>query len=323
MKEQLKLGKKLNNSSPTSLFKKKIIVDKITNYFFAFIAIICSLIVIFVALILLVKGLTPFFKKYHIDNGYYSLNPGRFLFGNTWFKTPNIYSVGFIIINTIVVTGISILFATPIAILTALFTVKIAPKWLSYILNTIIELLAAIPSVIYGLFGLGVLSKLTNGISNIFSYQSPGGLGLLTSSSVLAIMIIPTITMLSANAIKSVRKDIELGSLALGASKGETYFKAIIPAAKSGIFQGVIFGIGRALGEATAVSLVCGNSTSGPNFNPFDVTSTLTTTMLNSIHETTGLDYDVRFSLGLVLIILIFLTNILLSFIKNKIGRQR
>lgn len=320
--EQSKLGKRL--SKPLfSTYSQKLLVDKIVHYLFLFIAFLCSLVIVFIAGFILIKGLTPFIKKYEIGGAYYSVNPIRFIFGTTWKEGPNLYSVGFIIINTLYVTFFALLLSAPIAILTALFSVKIAPKWLNKILETIIELLAAIPSVIYGLFGRGVLTKLTNALATLFGYQSAGGLGFLTGVMVLAIMIIPTITMLSASAIKAVKKDIELGSLALGTSKIETYFMAVLPAAKSGIFQGLILGVGRALGEATAISLVCGNSTSGPNFNPFDPTSTLTTTMLSGIHETIGMDYDIRFSVGLVLIILIFGVNMLLSYVKGRMGRVK
>ena len=320
--ETLKHGKRLNKPL-FSAYKKKYIGDKITQHLFQIVAILCSLVVVFIAIFILIKGSAPFIQKYEIDGKFYSVNFFRFLFGNTWFKSPNHYGVGFIILNTLFITLLSLIVSAPISIFTALFIVKIAPKWMNKILNTVIELLAAIPSVIYGLFGRGVLTKITNGLSNLFNYQSAGGLGLLSSVGVLSIMMIPTITMLSASAIMAVKKDIELGSLALGTSKIETYFFAVLPAAKSGIIQGVILGVGRALGEATAISLVCGNSTEGPNLNLFDPTSTLTTTMLASIHETIGLDYDIRFSVGLVLIVLIFGINLLLSYVKKRMGRVK
>lgn len=322
MTELSKHGKRLNKPL-FSASKKKLIGDKISQSLFQIIAIFCSLVVVFIAAFILIKGSTPFIKKYEINRNLYSVNLFRFIFGMTWFKSPNVYGVGFIILNTLFITILSLLISGPISILTALYIVKISPRWLSKILNTVVELLAAIPSVIYGLFGRGILTKITNGLANLFGYQSAGGLGLLTSVSVLSIMIIPTITMLSASAIQAVKKDIELGSLALGTSKTETYFLAVLPAAKSGIIQGIILGVGRALGEATAVSLVCGNSTHGPNLNPFDPTSTLTTTMLASIHETLGLDYDIRFSVGLVLIIMIFGVNLLLSYMKKRLGRVK
>lgn len=143
---------------------------------------------------------------------------------------------------------------------------------------------------------------------------------MLASVLVLAIMTIPTITSISEVAIRSVDKKLEEGSLALGASKTQTHFKVVLFAAKSGIFTSAILGIGRALGEATAVSLVAGGRRSGYSFDLLDTTSTLTTIMLEGMKETTGLDYDIRFSVGIVLIVVIILTNSILNWIKRKVG---
>ena len=167
----------------------------------------------------------------------------------------------------------------PVGVLTALFIAKIAPKKLSTILRTVIELLAAIPSIIYGLFGSGVILSLIYNLAKLFGVQSQGGHSVLATVIVLSIMILPTITALSEVAIRSVGKEIEYGSLALGATKTQTNFKVILTSAKSGIFSAAILGIGRALGEATAVSLVAGNARSGPTFNFFQTTATLTSTM--------------------------------------------
>ena len=133
-------------------------------------------------------------------------------------------------------------------------------------------------------------------------------------------MTLPTITAISEVSIRSVGKDIEHGSLALGASKTQTNFKVILASAKSGIFASAILGIGRALGEATAVSLVAGNAKSGPTLAFFETTSTLTSTMLEGLKETTGIDYDIRFSVGIVLMVVIMLTNVILNYIKKKVG---
>ena len=302
--------------------KRKTIIDKIIRYAFLAITCLCSLCVIFIAIFIFIKGLTPFFKKYEIIGSYYRVNFWKFITGNTWFKSPNIYGAGYIIINTIIVTALSLLIACPISILTALFISKIAPKRLSIILNSIIELLSGIPSIIYGLFGAGIITQIVSNFGAFFGIQTAGGISLLSTVLVLAIMILPTITMISVTSINSVNNSLILGSLALGASKTQTNFKVVLTSAKSGIFSGIILGVGRALGEATAVSMVCGNSGSGPNIGLFDITRTLTSTMLQGIHETTGMDYDIRFSIGLLLIVIIIITNVLLNFIKNRIGRQ-
>ena len=155
-----------------------------------------------------------------------------------------------------------------------------------------------------------------------FGFQSAGGLSGLAASIVLAMMIIPTITMISVTSINAVKEDQILGSLALGCSKTETNFKVVLRSAKSGIFSGIILGVGRALGEATAVSMVIGNAGMGPNFNLFDISRTLTSTMMLGMHETSGLDYDIRFSVGVMLIVIILITNLLLNLVKRKIGEN-
>ncbi len=123
------------------------------------------------------------------------------------------------------------------------------------------------------------------------------------------------------SALNVENDDLIKGSLALGASQTQTNFKLVLTSAKSGIFSGIILGVGRALGEATAVSMVAGNADVGPTFNLFDTTRTLTTTMLQGFQETTGLNYDIRFSVGVVLIVIILGTNIILNIAKKKIGR--
>lgn len=300
--------------------KRKTIADKIIRILFLATTIICSLCVVVIALFILIKGVTPFFKKYEVNGEYYSVSFTKFLFGNVWFRSPNVYGAGYIIVNTIIVTFLAILFSVPISILTALFIAKIAPKRIGVVLNAMVELLSGIPSIIYGLFGRGVITNFVSSLGKLFGIQTAGGLSLLATSIVLAMMILPTITMISVTAIKSVSNSLILGSLALGASPTQTNFKVVLTTAKGGIFSGIILGVGRALGEATAVSMVCGNKGAGPTFSLLDTTRTLTSTMLQGIHETNGMDYDIRFSIGLLLIVIIIVTNLILNAIKNRIG---
>ena len=298
--------------------------DKIVSSIFLSIGFLCASAIVIIVGFILFKGLTPFFTVYKDGDKEFSVNFINFLFGNSWKENPDIsltYGVGFIVIDTIFVTLLSLLIAVPLSILSALFIVRIAPKHISNIINTSIELLASIPSIVYGVFGMGVINPMVNNIANVFGIQTPGGRTMLSMVFVLAMMIYPTITMVSTTAIKSVKKNIIDGSLALGASVTQTNFKVVLTSAKSGIFAGIILGVGRALGEATAISLVCSAPGSGPNFDLFNGTRTLTTTMLFSIHETTGVDYDIRFSVAVVLIIIILVSNVLLNFIKKKIGR--
>lgn len=301
--------------------KRKTITDKVVRYLLLSFTVFCSLVILVIIGFIIYKGLSPFIKTYEVDGVEVKVNFWKFITGTTYFTYPNNYGALYIIINTIYVTLLALLIAVPISILTALFISKIAPKKIGKVLNAIIELLASIPSVIYGVFGAGIITIIVKNLASLFNYQSAGGLSTLASSLVLAMMIIPTITMVSVTSINAVKKDVILGSLALGASPIETNFKVVLVSAKHGIFSGIILGVGRALGEATAVSMVCGNKGSGPSFNIFDTTKTLTSAMLQNIHESSGLDYDIRFSIGLLLIIIIIVTNLLLNFINKKVGR--
>ena len=224
--------------------------------------------------------------------------------------------------GAIAVIVVFVIISFPISVLTALFIVKIAPKWLSKVMTTIVELLASIPSVVYGVFAAGAITTLVISLASSMGMSTAGGNSFLAVVLLLAIMIFPTITSLSITAISSVDRALEEGSLALGATKTQTNFKVVLIAAKSGIFAGAILGIGRAFGEATAVAMVAGNKMFGPTFNLFDITRTLTSTMLSGLKETTGLDYDIRFSVGLVLMVVILVSNLLLNLVKKKVGNM-
>lgn len=312
----------MENSINLGRIRRKTLMDDIIKYIFLGITIISAMVIVVITIFISVKGITPFFKQYNVDGSLYRADFIKFIFGNTYFKYPNIYGAGYLIINTILTTLLALVFAIPLSVLTALFIAKIANKYVSKVINAAVELLSSIPSVIYGLFGMAIITKIVNSISNFFHYQSAGGLSFLSVSIVLAIMITPTITMISTTAIKAVKKDYVLGSLALGASTTQTNFKVVLVSAKSGIFSGIILGVGKALGEATAISLVCGNRGNGPTFNPFDTTKTLTSAMLQSIHESEGLSYDIRFSIGILLIVIILVTNLILNKVKNSIGED-
>lgn len=170
---------------------------------------------------------------------------------------------------------------------------------------------------------MGIVTDWTKELAKIFNYQSAGGLSNLTVVLVLTMMSIPTITMLSITSLKAVNKNLISASLALGASNSETNFKVVLTSAKSGIFAGLILGVNRALGEATAVTMVCGNAGTGPTFNIFSTTRTLTSTMLTGMSDASGLNYDIRFSVGIILIFIIIGSNLLLKFANRKLSKAR
>ena len=294
MKAIAKIKSFLKNTS------KKSLIDKFTRFVFLSMTILSASFILIIIIFITREGIKPFISD---NGGLGPVNLVRFLMGTTWLRgtafQSNLYGVGFIIINTLYISFLSLLIALPIGVLTALFIAKIAHKKIGAFLRTVVELLAAIPSIVYGLFGSGVILVFVYNLAKIFGVQSKGGNSVLATVLVLSLMILPTITALSEVAIRSVNKDIELGSLALGATKTQTNFKVVLTSAKSGIFASAILGIGRALGEATAVSLVAGNARSGPTLDFFETTSTLTSTMLQGLKETLGLDYDIRFSVGI------------------------
>lgn len=300
-----------------SFNQRKNVIDKISKAIFLLITVICASVIFVVIGIILYKGISPFLKTYMVDNLKTRVNLLDFLTGLTWEKGSLDYGVLFILINTLYITFLSLLISVPISVLSALFIVRIAPRWLSKILISVTELLSSVPSIIYGLFGAGIITVLVNNLANIFNYQTAGGLSTLATVIVLSMMIMPTITTVSITAIKAVKKEYIDSSLALGASKTQTNFKVVLTSAKSGIISGIVLGIGRALGEATAVSMVCGNALSGPTFNLFEITRTLTSTMLSGLNESTGLKYDIRFSIAIVLLILIIIVNLILNKVKK------
>lgn len=296
--------------------ERKLKNDRILKTVFQIAAMISGSAIAIIILFVSVKGIQPFLPGY--EYGQRSLI--EFLFGDVWRQDQGVYGVGFIVINTLISAFGALLLSFPISVLTALFVVKIAPKHLAGIMTSIVELLASIPSVVYGVFAAGAITSLVVSLADWFQTTSAGGSSLLAVILLLVIMIFPTITSLSITAISSVNKELEEGSLALGATKTQTNFKVVLISAKSGIFAGAILGIGRAFGEATAVAMVAGNKMFGPTFDLFDITRTLTSTMLAGLKETTGLDYDIRFSVGLVLMAVILCSNLLLNYVKRKVG---
>ena len=300
--------------------KRKVAGDKLVRALFLLLALFCASIIVFVVAFIVIKGVTPFVKVYPDSVGGKPLHVGEFLTGMRWMAPA--YGVGFIIINTILITIIGLLIAVPLSIFSALLITRIAPKPVAKTLMYTVELLASIPSIIFGVFGAAIITQIVKSFGNLFNYQTAGGLSMLAGGIVLALMIYPTITMLSISSINAVGDEIIHGSLALGASETETNFKVVLTSAKSGIFAGIILGVGRALGEATAVSMVVGNAGTGPTWNPLDPTRTLTTTMLQSLHEvsSTSIDYEVRFSVGIILMVVIIATNLALNSIKRRVG---
>lgn len=300
-------------ASPTVLAANKR-KDRIAKIIFTIAAVISGIMIVLITVFICRRGIGVFLPSYGEDRQ----NLWQFLTGDRWRADQGVYGVGFIIINTLLSAFFAALISFPLAVLTALMITRMAPKQLRTILTTAVEVLAAIPSVVYGVFAAGVISQWVVSLSSIFNYHTAGGNSFLNVVLLLAIMIFPTMTDLAISAINAVDPALIEGSLALGATPTQTNFKMVLRAARSGIFSGLVMGLGRAFGEATAVSMVAGNAFIGPSVNPFDSTRTLTSTMLSGFHETSGVDYDIRFSVGIVLIVMILITNGSIYILKRK-----
>lgn len=245
------------------------------------------------------------------------------LFGTAWKPTadPASYGIAYIILSSIVGTAFSVLLGVPVGLLTAVFLSEVSEKRLAGIVAPAVELLAAIPSVIYGLLGMMLLNPLMYKIEKIVfagdpDHQFTGGANMLSAIIVLAIMILPTVISVSTSSLQAVSGDLRAASLALGASKMQTIFKVTIPAAKSGIMTGVVLGIGRALGEAMAINMVAGGTVNLPL--PFNSVRFLTTQLVSEMGYSEGLHRRVLFTVGLVLYIFIMIINLTLMKIRKE-----
>ena len=240
------------------------------------------------------------------------------LFGTVWKPTaaePQ-YGILYVILTSIVGTGLAILIGVPIGVLSAVFLAEVAPKKLAMIVKPAVELLAGIPSVVYGLLGIYLLNPFMYKIELALfegskTHQFTGGANLLSAVIVLAIMILPTVINISETSIRAVHPSIKAASLALGASHIQTIFKSILPAAKSGIITAVVLGVGRAIGEAMAITLVSGSSVNLPL--PFNSVRFLTTAIVSEMGYSSGTHRQVLFTIGLVLFVFIMIINVALS----------
>ncbi len=227
-----------------------------------------------------------------------------FLFGKKWASTatPPSYGILPFILTSVYGTGGAILLGVPVGFLTAVYLSKVAPKRVKEIVSEAVSLLAGIPSVVYGLVGMLVLVP---AIRSVFGV--PDGASLLATIIVLSVMILPSIVKVSITALDAVPEEYEQASLALGATKTETWFRVSVPAAKSGIAAAIVLGVGRAIGEAMAVMMVSGNVPNMPEL--FQSVRFLTTAVASEMSYSSGLQRQALFSIALVLYLFILLIN--------------
>ena len=283
-------------------------MEEIAQVIFTLCAFLAILAVISITVYMVINGTPALFQ----------VGIREILFGTAWKPTAENPSFGilYVILTSIIGTAPAVLLGVPIGILTAVFLAETAPRKLAALVKPAVELLAGIPSVVYGLLGLMILNPLMYKLElAIFkdsdTHQFTGGANLLSAVIVLAIMILPTVINISESAIRAVHPSLKSASLALGASHIQTIFKVILPAAKSGIITAVVLGVGRAIGEAMAITLVSGSSVNIPL--PFNSVRFLTTAIVAEMGYASGLHRQVLFTIGLVLFVFIMIINAVLN----------
>ncbi|EGU43444.1 phosphate ABC transporter, permease protein [Vibrio ichthyoenteri ATCC 700023] len=231
--------------------------------------------------------------------------------GQDWLP-PALYGVATMIVASVVSTFGAVVVGVPIGVLTAVFIAEIAPKRIADVIRPAVELLAGIPSVVYGFFGLVIIVPL---IQNVFDV--PAGNTILAGIIVLGVMILPTVITVSETSIRAVPRTYKEGSLALGASKIYTIFKLLVPAARSGIMTGVILGIGRALGETMAIIMVMGNAPAMPQ-GILDSARTLTANIAIEMSYASGVHASALYATGVVLLAFIMMLNAALLYLNRQ-----
>lgn len=276
--------------------------EQIMKYIFFLAALTSVVAVLLICVFLFVNGVPAMAEIGFLD----------FLLGKAWKPSdiPALYGILPMIIGSIYVTAGAIIIGVPIGLLTAVYMARYCPKSIYKFLRLAVDLLAGIPSVVYGFFGIVVIVP--------FVKETFGGRGLsiLTASILLGIMILPTIISVSESSIRAVTSSYYEGSLALGATDERSIFRVVIPAAKSGIMAAIVLGIGRAIGETMAVVMVVGNQPRMPK-GILEGVRTLTTNIVLEMGYAAELHREALIATGVVLFVFILIINFLFSIIKN------
>ena len=275
--------------------------ERIMQAVFALCACVSILAVILICVFLFANGIPGIAK----------IGPLKFFTGTTWKPGNDKYGILPMIMGSIYVTGGAILIGVPIGLLTAVYMAKFCNKKLYRVMKPATELLAGIPSVVYGFFGIKVLVPM---VRQLFGGD---GSSILTASVLLGVMILPTIIGVIEPAIRAVPESYYEGALALGATHERSIFSVMLPAAKSGILAGIILGIGRAMGETMAVVMVCGNNPRMPA-GILKGARTLTANIVMDMGYATGLHREALIATGVVLFIFIPIINLSFSVLKRR-----
>ncbi|MDI6819198.1 MAG: phosphate ABC transporter permease subunit PstC [Methanothermobacter thermautotrophicus] len=267
-----------------------------------FITAIFSIIAILLIIVFIFREGFPIFQGYGVTN---------FIFGMDWAPSDGKYGIFTMIVGSLYITFLSLVIAVPLSILCAIFMAEVSPEIMRRILKPVIETLAAIPSVVYGFFGLIIL------VPFIRSSLGGTGFGLLTASLILTVMIMPTIISVSEDALRSVPLEYKEASLALGATQWQTIRKVIFPAALPGIITSIILGMGRAIGETLAVIMVAGNVTQIPS-SILDPVRALTSNIALEMGYATGLHYSALFGTAIILFFVIMALLVVANYFHYK-----
>lgn len=278
-------------------------MEKAMNAVFFLCGLLTILFVILITIFLVINGIPAIRSIGLLD----------FLFGKVWASAAAEPSYGILpfILTSLYGTCGAIVIGVPIGLLCAIFLAKMSPQKVGGAVRNVVDLLAGIPSVVYGLVGMILIVPWVREV-----FHLPDGANLFSAILVLAVMILPSVISVSEAAIKAVPKEYEEASLALGATKTETVFKVVVPAAKSGIVTAVVLGIGRAVGEAMAVMMVAGNVANMPRL--FGSVRFLTTAVASEMSYSSGLQRQALFSIALVLFLFIMAINLALNLVVKK-----
>lgn len=292
----------------------QVTLDKAFNILFLICACVAIIAVLSITVFIFVKGVQPFIPGN--AEGNYPL--WEFLTGTYWKPSNNIYGIGYMIVASVFATIGALIIGVPISLLTSIFIAEIAPKRVASVVRSIIELLASIPSVLYGVFGYEIIVRFVRTIS-------PYNIGdsMLSVILILSIMILPTIVSISEGAIRAVPTAYKEAAYGLGATKTEVIFKTILPAGKSGILAAVVLGIGRAIGETMAVILVAGNPEGNIPRTIFDQVRLITNNIVLEQGYASGLHEEMLFATGIVLFVFIIIVNLVLNKIQKGIGETK
>lgn len=285
---------------------RKRVFEKIMEIIFILCACMSILAVALICFFLFTKGI-PGMAKIGIF---------KFLGGQVWKPGNDIYGILPMILGSVYVTGLALVIGVPIGLLTAIFMARFCPKKLYKVVKPAVDLLAGIPSVVYGFFGMVMIVPVVRALTDALGARG-NGVSLLTAAILLGIMILPTIISVSEAAIRAVPESYYEGSLGLGADPVRSVFKAVLPAAKSGIMAGIILGVGRAIGETMAVIMVAGNNPAMPK-GLLQGVRTLTANIVIEMGYAQDLHREALIATGVVLFVFILIINLCFSIVKRR-----